>query len=205
MPFLLLNFWLIYYLLIGDFSFCFLQISPPWFWRRTMKITQLWRASEWWCTARSSALLLQPLPGMLAVIPVPSRPVESSRSQIVTALFVRALLWFARKKNLVLSLSSCQFLLGFFSASFSNQITAEIVLRESTGWRHYWSTFRSKDDTSDSVEGPRFSVHDNGTLEIYSAEKDDTGPYTCFAKNTEGSSAINVMLSVKGKGFFRWL
>lgn len=62
--------------------------------------------------------------------------------------------------------------------------------------------FRSKDDTSDSVEGPRFSVHDNGTLEIYSAEKEDTGPYTCFAKNTEGSSAINVMLSVKGKEFF---
>uniref|UniRef100_A0A674NBW4 Neural cell adhesion molecule L1-like protein n=1 Tax=Takifugu rubripes TaxID=31033 RepID=A0A674NBW4_TAKRU len=56
----------------------------------------------------------------------------------------------------------------------------------------------SKDDTSDSVEGPRFSVHDNGTLEIYSAEKEDSGPYTCFAKNTEGSSAINVMLSVKG-------
>ncbi|XP_029682932.1 neural cell adhesion molecule L1-like protein isoform X1 [Takifugu rubripes] len=55
----------------------------------------------------------------------------------------------------------------------------------------------SKDDTSDSVEGPRFSVHDNGTLEIYSAEKEDSGPYTCFAKNTEGSSAINVMLSVK--------
>uniref|UniRef100_H3CPH1 Neural cell adhesion molecule L1-like protein n=1 Tax=Tetraodon nigroviridis TaxID=99883 RepID=H3CPH1_TETNG len=55
----------------------------------------------------------------------------------------------------------------------------------------------SKDDTSDSVDGPRFSVHDNGTLEIYRAEKEDAGPYTCFAKNTEGSSAINAMLSVK--------
>lgn len=62
--------------------------------------------------------------------------------------------------------------------------------------------FRSKDDTSDSVDGPRFSVHDNGTLEIYRAEKEDAGPYTCFAKNTEGSSAINAMLSVKGKEFF---
>lgn len=61
--------------------------------------------------------------------------------------------------------------------------------------------FRSKDDTSDSVEGPRFSVHDNGTLEIYSAKKEDAGLYTCFAKNTEGSSAINVMLSVKGRVF----
>lgn len=84
-------------------------------------------------------------------------------------------------------------------------MTAEIVLRESTGGVHYLSFSRSKDDSSDSVEGPRFSVHDNGTLEIYSAEKEDTGPYTCFAKNTEGSSAINVMLSVKGKKFFRQL
>lgn len=72
----------------------------------------------------------------------------------------------------------------------------------STGGVHYLSFPRSKDDSSDSVDGPRFSVHDNGTLEIYSAEKEDTGPYTCFAKNTEGSSAINVMLSVKGKEFF---
>lgn len=84
-------------------------------------------------------------------------------------------------------------------------MTAEIVLRESTGGVYYLSFSRSKDDSSDSVEGPRFSVHDNGTLEIYSAEKEDTGPYTCFAKNTEGSSAINVMLSVKGKKFFRRL
>lgn len=66
---------------------------------------------------------------------------------------------------------------------------------------HSASFLRSKDDTSDSVEGPRFSVHDNGTLEIYSAQKEDSGPYTCFAKNTEGSSAINVMLSVKGRVF----
>ncbi|XP_022600684.1 neural cell adhesion molecule L1-like protein isoform X3 [Seriola dumerili] len=55
----------------------------------------------------------------------------------------------------------------------------------------------SKDDSSESVEGPRFSVHDNGSLEIYSVEKDDTGQYTCLAKNTEGSSAINTMLYVK--------
>ncbi|KAG7242999.1 hypothetical protein INR49_016765 [Caranx melampygus] len=55
----------------------------------------------------------------------------------------------------------------------------------------------SKDDSSESVEGPRFTVHDNGSLEIYSVEKDDTGQYTCLAKNTEGSSAIDTMLYVK--------
>uniref|UniRef100_A0A8D3DS99 Neural cell adhesion molecule L1-like protein n=2 Tax=Scophthalmus maximus TaxID=52904 RepID=A0A8D3DS99_SCOMX len=55
----------------------------------------------------------------------------------------------------------------------------------------------SKDDSSESVDGPRFSVHDNGSLEIYSTEKDDAGQYTCLAKNTEGSSAIDAMLYVK--------
>uniref|UniRef100_A0A8C4IFI8 Neural cell adhesion molecule L1-like protein n=1 Tax=Dicentrarchus labrax TaxID=13489 RepID=A0A8C4IFI8_DICLA len=52
-------------------------------------------------------------------------------------------------------------------------------------------------DSSESVEGPRFAVHDNGSLEIYSVEKGDTGQYTCLAKNTEGSSAIDTMLYVK--------
>ncbi|KAM4587985.1 neural cell adhesion molecule L1-like protein isoform 2-T8 [Odontesthes bonariensis] len=55
----------------------------------------------------------------------------------------------------------------------------------------------SKDDSPESVEGPRFMVHDNGSLEIYSVEKGDTGQYTCLAKNTEGSSAIDAMLYVK--------
>lgn len=55
----------------------------------------------------------------------------------------------------------------------------------------------SKDDSSESVEGPRFTVHDNGSLEIYSVEKDDTGQYTCLAKNIEASSAVNAILSVK--------
>lgn len=58
---------------------------------------------------------------------------------------------------------------------------------------------RGRDDSSGSVEGPRFTVHDNGSLEIYSVEKDDTGQYTCYAKNREGRSAIDAMLYVKGK------
>uniref|UniRef100_A0A667YT07 Cell adhesion molecule L1-like b n=1 Tax=Myripristis murdjan TaxID=586833 RepID=A0A667YT07_9TELE len=55
----------------------------------------------------------------------------------------------------------------------------------------------SKDDSSGSVEGPRFTVYENGSLEIYSVEKEDLGQYTCFTKNTEGTSAIDAMLYVK--------
>ncbi|XP_023180550.1 neural cell adhesion molecule L1-like protein isoform X2 [Xiphophorus maculatus] len=55
----------------------------------------------------------------------------------------------------------------------------------------------SRDDSSESVAGPRFTFHDNGSLEIHSAEKGDVGQYTCLAKNTEGSSAIDAVLYIK--------
>ncbi|KAM6980798.1 neural cell adhesion molecule L1-like protein [Aplochiton taeniatus] len=55
----------------------------------------------------------------------------------------------------------------------------------------------SKDDSEKSVEGQRFTVHENGSLEIYNVEKEDMGQYTCDTKNSEGTSAINAMLDVK--------
>ncbi|RVE72687.1 hypothetical protein OJAV_G00042940 [Oryzias javanicus] len=57
--------------------------------------------------------------------------------------------------------------------------------------------FWSKDDSFDLVTGSRFTAHDNGSLEIHTVEKGDTGQYTCLAKNLEGTSAINAMLYVK--------
>uniref|UniRef100_A0A4W5NV53 Cell adhesion molecule L1-like b n=1 Tax=Hucho hucho TaxID=62062 RepID=A0A4W5NV53_9TELE len=62
------------------------------------------------------------------------------------------------------------------------------------------STFllKNKDDTTGSVEGPRFTVHQNGSLEIHNVEKEDMGQYTCYTKNTEGKSAITALLDVKG-------
>uniref|UniRef100_A0A671YXJ2 Cell adhesion molecule L1-like b n=1 Tax=Sparus aurata TaxID=8175 RepID=A0A671YXJ2_SPAAU len=59
------------------------------------------------------------------------------------------------------------------------------------------SMITCKDDSSESVEGPRVTVHDNGSLEIYRVEKEDAGQYTCLAKNTEGSAAIDATLNVK--------
>uniref|UniRef100_A0A674CE06 Neural cell adhesion molecule L1 n=1 Tax=Salmo trutta TaxID=8032 RepID=A0A674CE06_SALTR len=53
------------------------------------------------------------------------------------------------------------------------------------------------DDSTGSVEGPRFTVHQNGSLEIHNVEKEDMGQYTCYTKNTEGKSAITALLDVK--------
>ncbi|KAI1890977.1 hypothetical protein AGOR_G00159130 [Albula goreensis] len=55
----------------------------------------------------------------------------------------------------------------------------------------------TKDDTTNSVEGPRFTVLENGSLEIHNVEKEDMGQYTCFTTNTEGKSAITASLDVK--------
>ncbi|XP_054880159.1 neural cell adhesion molecule L1-like protein isoform X3 [Poeciliopsis prolifica] len=55
----------------------------------------------------------------------------------------------------------------------------------------------SRDVSSESLVGPRFALHDDGSLEIHSTEKDDAGQYTCLAKNMEGSSAIDAVLYIK--------
>uniref|UniRef100_A0A8B9HED8 Cell adhesion molecule L1-like b n=1 Tax=Astyanax mexicanus TaxID=7994 RepID=A0A8B9HED8_ASTMX len=57
----------------------------------------------------------------------------------------------------------------------------------------------SKVDSASAVEGPRFSVYKNGSLEIHSVEREDEGEYSCFTENTEGKSAISAVLEVKGE------
>ncbi|XP_068598340.1 neural cell adhesion molecule L1-like protein isoform X1 [Brachionichthys hirsutus] len=52
-------------------------------------------------------------------------------------------------------------------------------------------------DSNGPINGPRFSIHDNGSLEIRKVEREDTGQYACSATNMEGSSAIGAMLYVK--------
>lgn len=60
-------------------------------------------------------------------------------------------------------------------------------------WLH-----RSKADSANAVEGERFSVHKNGSLEIRNTMKEDMGEYSCFAQNTEGKVAISSTFEVKG-------
>ncbi|XP_066519183.1 neural cell adhesion molecule L1-like protein isoform X2 [Hoplias malabaricus] len=55
----------------------------------------------------------------------------------------------------------------------------------------------SKVDSAQAVEGSRFSVHENGSLEIHSVMQEDDGEYSCFTQNSEGKSAINAVLEVK--------
>uniref|UniRef100_W5MUN0 Neural cell adhesion molecule L1-like protein n=1 Tax=Lepisosteus oculatus TaxID=7918 RepID=W5MUN0_LEPOC len=56
----------------------------------------------------------------------------------------------------------------------------------------------SKDESVDSLQDDkRFSIHKNGSLEIHSVVKKDSGQYICLATNNEGKSAITTLLDVK--------
>ncbi|XP_031423108.1 neural cell adhesion molecule L1-like protein isoform X3 [Clupea harengus] len=55
----------------------------------------------------------------------------------------------------------------------------------------------SKEDSADFVEGPRFHLHENGSLEISAVEEEDMGEFSCIAKNVEGLSAITAILEIK--------
>ncbi|GLD45913.1 neural cell adhesion molecule L1-like protein isoform X1, partial [Lates japonicus] len=55
----------------------------------------------------------------------------------------------------------------------------------------------AKNDTLKPTEGDRFFPFHNGSLQIISAEKDDSGNYMCAASNTEGKSTVTAVLDVK--------
>uniref|UniRef100_A0A8B9L0A1 Neural cell adhesion molecule L1-like protein n=1 Tax=Astyanax mexicanus TaxID=7994 RepID=A0A8B9L0A1_ASTMX len=56
---------------------------------------------------------------------------------------------------------------------------------------------RRREDPEGSVKKERFSIHENGSLQIHPAEAEDMGKYVCFAKNSEGSSSISAELFIK--------
>ncbi|XP_071331983.1 cell adhesion molecule L1-like a isoform X5 [Trachinotus anak] len=55
----------------------------------------------------------------------------------------------------------------------------------------------AKDATTEAIKGERFISLQNGSLQIISAEKNDSGKYVCNASNTEGESAVTAVLDVK--------
>ncbi|XP_023283342.1 neural cell adhesion molecule L1-like protein isoform X3 [Seriola lalandi dorsalis] len=55
----------------------------------------------------------------------------------------------------------------------------------------------AKDDAPETIRGERFISLQNGSLQIITAEKNDSGKYVCAAFNTEGDSAVTAVLDVK--------
>ncbi|XP_037628769.1 neural cell adhesion molecule L1-like protein isoform X6 [Sebastes umbrosus] len=54
----------------------------------------------------------------------------------------------------------------------------------------------ARDETPETIEGNRFYAPD-GSLQIISAEKNDSGRYVCDASNRQGRSAVTAVLDVK--------
>lgn len=50
------------------------------------------------------------------------------------------------------------------------------------------------------LDGGNYKAHENGSLEIFMARKEDQGIYTCVATNILGKAEAQVRLEVKGRG-----
>ncbi|XP_038265991.1 neural cell adhesion molecule L1-like protein isoform X6 [Dermochelys coriacea] len=54
-----------------------------------------------------------------------------------------------------------------------------------------------RDDSTMPLEGLRYTVYENGTLEIRETQKEDSGSYTCWVTNLVGKSAITANLGIR--------
>uniref|UniRef100_A0A672Z4L6 Cell adhesion molecule L1-like b n=1 Tax=Sphaeramia orbicularis TaxID=375764 RepID=A0A672Z4L6_9TELE len=54
-------------------------------------------------------------------------------------------------------------------------------------------------ETLQTTEGERYVLHQNKSLQIFRAEKDDSGQYVCVASNSEGRSGLTAVLDVKDR------
>lgn len=58
---------------------------------------------------------------------------------------------------------------------------------------------RFKDSRSSTLDGHPYIIHDNGTLEMHTAQAHNSGKYTCVARNSLGIYENHVYLQVKGE------
>lgn len=49
------------------------------------------------------------------------------------------------------------------------------------------------------IEGPRYRVFDNGTLQVSRATEEDAGSYTCWVENAKGKTAVTASLDIRSK------
>uniref|UniRef100_A0A8C0FZE5 Neural cell adhesion molecule L1-like protein n=1 Tax=Chelonoidis abingdonii TaxID=106734 RepID=A0A8C0FZE5_CHEAB len=54
-----------------------------------------------------------------------------------------------------------------------------------------------RDDSTRPLEGLRYTVYENGTLEIRETKKEDSGSYTCWVTNVRGKRAITANLGIR--------
>lgn len=58
---------------------------------------------------------------------------------------------------------------------------------------------RFKDSRASTLDGDPYINHENGALEIHSAQPHNSGKYTCVARNDLGIYENHIYLEVKGE------
>lgn len=61
------------------------------------------------------------------------------------------------------------------------------------------SVHRQKADAARPLEGPRYHVHANGTLQVREATAEDAGAYSCWVENAQGKTAVTASLDIRSE------
>uniref|UniRef100_A0A8C2JBP3 Neural cell adhesion molecule L1-like protein n=1 Tax=Cyprinus carpio TaxID=7962 RepID=A0A8C2JBP3_CYPCA len=60
-------------------------------------------------------------------------------------------------------------------------------------------TYLRREDPEGSLDGERYSLLKNGSLQIHKVEMEDMGQYKCLANNSEGTMSLTTELFIKGQ------
>lgn len=56
---------------------------------------------------------------------------------------------------------------------------------------------RQKVDEAKPLEGRRYHIYENGTLQINKTTEDDAGSYSCWVENAKGKTAVTANLDIR--------
>jgi hypothetical protein len=56
---------------------------------------------------------------------------------------------------------------------------------------------RQTADEAQPLEGRRYHVHSNGTLQINRTTEEDAGSYSCWVENAKGKTAVTASLDIR--------
>lgn len=56
---------------------------------------------------------------------------------------------------------------------------------------------RQKVEEAKPLEGRRYHIHENGTLQINTTMEEDAGSYSCWVENAKGKTAVTANLDIR--------
>lgn len=81
--------------------------------------------------------------------------------------------------------------------SISNEYQKESPVLSRLKLIYAFYVHRQKVEEAKPLEGRRYHVYENGTLQINRTTEDDAGSYSCWVENAKGKTAVTANLDIR--------